>query len=112
MSSFVSFRPMVFGLSMTVLCSMALAKLPAPTPPTPEEKAKAAEAAAKTAWSGKVADFQLCKSMDRAAINHFEVAKKRGATAAADASAPACTDPGPFAAPAAQAAAPVADIKK
>lgn len=71
------------------------AKLPAPNP-TPEEKAKAAEAAARTAWTNKVADYQLCRSMERAAANWFEVAKKRGAAAAADPSAPACTDPGPF----------------
>lgn len=71
------------------------AKLPAPNP-TPEEKAKAAEAAAKTAWTNKVADYQLCRSMEHAAANYFEIAKKRGAAAAADPSAPACTDPGAF----------------
>jgi hypothetical protein len=71
------------------------AKLPAPNP-TPEEKAKAAEAAARTAWSNKVADYQLCRSMERVAANYFEVAKKRGTAAAADPSAPACSDPGAF----------------
>ena len=37
----------------------ALAKLP---PQSDEAKAKAAETAAKTAWSDKVASFQLCKA--------------------------------------------------
>ncbi len=82
------------------LSTAALAKLPPPNP-TPEEKAKAAEVAAKTAWSNKVADFQLCKSMERSAANYFEVAKKRGTAAAPDPAAPVCTDPGVFAAPAA-----------
>ena len=36
----------------------ALAKLPAPSD---EAKAKAAEAAAKTAWAGKVDGYLLCK---------------------------------------------------
>jgi hypothetical protein len=72
------------------------AKLPAPNP-TPEEKTKAAEAAARTAWTNKVADYQLCRSMERTAAHYFEVAKKRGTAAAPDPSAPACTDPGPFA---------------
>jgi hypothetical protein len=95
--------------SLLAVPTLALAKLPAASPPTPEEKAKAAEAAAKTAWSNKVADFQLCRSMERAAANHFEVAKQRGAAAAADPAAPACTDPGPFKPPeAASAQAPSA----
>ncbi len=86
-------------IALALAASTVHAKLPAPNPPTPEEKAKAAEAAAKTAWNNKVADFQLCRSMDRAAVNYVEVAKKRGAAAAPDPSAPVCTDPGPFAAP-------------
>lgn len=73
----------------------AQAKLPAANP-TPEEKAKAAEAAARTAWSNKVADFQLCRSMDRVAVHYQEAAKKRGTNVAPDPAAPACTDPGPF----------------
>ena len=47
-----------------VAAGSALAKLPAPVL-TDEAKAKAAEAAAKTAHGNKVADYQLCKSMDR-----------------------------------------------
>jgi hypothetical protein len=95
----------------------AMAKLPAPVL-TDEAKAMAAEAAAKTAHGNKVAAYQLCKSMDKAAANHFKYAAARGKSAQASANAPACTDPGPFVytpaaatpaaapAPAAPAAAP------
>ena len=85
----------VFASVLAVAAGSVHAKLPAPNP-TPEEKAKAAEAAARTAWTNKVADYQLCRSMERAAANYFEVAKKRGTSAAADTAAPACADPGPF----------------
>jgi hypothetical protein len=57
------------------LLSSAWAKLPAPSD---EAKAKAAEAAAKTAWSGKVEAFKLCKSMDSVATGYFAQAKKDG----------------------------------
>ncbi len=68
----------------------ALAKLPAPSD---EAKAKAAEAAAKTAWSNKVANYQLCKSMDKVAAAYQAEAKKAGKPATAT---DACADPGPF----------------
>jgi hypothetical protein len=87
--------PWLLTLGLAAVPAFVSAKLPAANP-TPEEKAKAAEAAAKTAWTNKVADFQLCKSMDRSAANYFEVAKKRGTAASPDPSAPACADPGAF----------------
>jgi hypothetical protein len=81
------------------LCSMvASAKLP---PPSDEAKAKAAEAAAKTAWTDKVAAYQLCKSMDKVAASYFAEAKKTGKPTKAAVTTPACADPGPFAATAA-----------
>lgn len=93
-----------------------LAKLP---PVSDEAKAKAAEAAAKTAWSNKVAEFQLCKSMDRVAAGYQAAAKKAGKPASAPAATPACADPGAFVytppAPAAAAAAtpaPAAPVAK
>ena len=46
------------------LCDQASAKLP---PPTEAAKTQAAEAAAKSAWSDKVAQYQLCLAMDRTA---------------------------------------------
>jgi hypothetical protein len=79
--------------------SLALAKLPAPSD---EAKAKAAEAAAKTAWAGKVDNFKLCKAQD-ATVAHYKkvpVTKEAKAPAKpASGAAPAagaCVDPGPF----------------
>jgi hypothetical protein len=83
----------------------AWAKLP---PPSDEAKAKAAEAAAKTAWSGKVDNYKLCLSMDRVASYYQAEAKKAGKDVK-PAEAPACADPGPFVyPPPAAAAAPAA----
>ncbi len=90
----------------TVLCATAaVAKLP---PLSDEAKAKAAEAAAKTAWSNKVADFQLCNAMNRTAARFAADAKKAGKEVKAPVDTPACADPGPFAAAAPAGAAPAA----
>jgi hypothetical protein len=44
-----------------------------------------------------VANFQLCKSMDRvAATVYFAEAKKAGKAASKPTATPACADPGPF----------------
>lgn len=87
----------------------ALAKLPAPSD---DAKAKAAEAAAKAAHAGKVANYQLCKSMDQTAASYFGQAKKDGKTVKPADKTDACADPGAFvytpAAPAGPAAPPVA----
>lgn len=105
-----------FALTAVALafCGLAAAKIP---PPVLDDaaKAKAAEAAAKTAWQGKVDAYQLCKSQDRVAAYYL----KKGNAGAKDAKAvktaaaaptpaaaasgsaapaiPACTDPGAFA---------------
>ena len=86
-----------------LLAAMALAKLPAPAD---EAKAKAAEAAAKTAWTGKLEAYQLCKAQDKVAARSKPAVK--GAKPVAPASS--CVDPGPFVyvAPVAGAAAPAA----
>jgi hypothetical protein len=81
------------------------AKLP---PPSDEAKAKAAEAAAKTAHANKVADFQLCKSMDQVAAKYFATAKSAGKDTKPATATPACADPGAFVPPAPAAAAPAA----
>ena len=102
---------MVLALSAGAAC----AKLP---PPSDEAKAKAAEAAAKAAHGGKVASFQLCKSMERVAAVYRESAKKAGKEVKPATETPACADPGPFvaasagAAPAVAAAVPAAPAKK
>ena len=93
--------------------SMALAKLPALSD---EAKAKAAEAAAKTAWTGKVDGYQLCKSQDKVAASYYKSAKATGKETKAPAAAlPACADPGAFvytvAAPAAAASAQAKPIE-
>ncbi|MDI1244391.1 MAG: hypothetical protein PSV24_03195 [Rhodoferax sp.] len=97
--------------ALALLSSVVAAKLPAPSD---EAKAKAAEAAAKTAWAGKVDGFLLCKSQDKV-VAHYKKSATKVATVAVKGAAPAsaCADPGPFvyvpagAAPAA-AAAPAA----
>ncbi len=89
-----------------LLCTAAVAKLP---PLSDEAKAKAAEAAAKTAWSGKVADFQLCKAQDAVAATYYADAKKAGKDVKPPVAMPPCADPGPFVyTPPAAASAPVA----
>ena len=77
------FRSSLLALCAGGLCSVALAKLPAPTP----------EAAAKAAWSGKVDNYKLCQAQDRVAAHYRKTAKDAKPAAA---SAP-CADPGPFA---------------
>jgi hypothetical protein len=95
----------LLALALAAASGLALAKLPAPPPMDDAAKAKAAEAAAKTAWSGKVEAFQLCRSMDKVAA-HAQKAGKSGTVTAT----PPCADPGAFVypPPAATAAAPAA----
>ncbi len=72
-------------LGASLMVGASWAKLPAPSD---EAKAKAAEASAKTAWSGKVEAYKLCKAQDRVAA-HYKKAKSAPASA--------CVDPGAFA---------------
>ena len=78
------------------------AKIPAPVLDD-AGKAKAAETAAKTAWSGKVDGFALCKAQDKAAAKTAKSGKAGKATAT-----PPCADPGPFVYTPAVAGAPAA----
>lgn len=99
-----TFALIVVGL---LAAGSVFAKLP---PPSDEAKAKAAEAAAKTAHGSKVANYQLCKSMDSVAAKYQAAAKQAGKAASAPTETPPCADPGPFVytppAPAAPASAP------
>ena len=103
------FTATVLALIGGLMAPLAVAKLP---PLSDDAKAKAAEAAAKAAWGNKVADFQLCKSMDKAAAKYQATMKAAGKEVKPPADAPACADPGPFVAappappPAASASAP------
>jgi hypothetical protein len=87
-------------LLMTLLSSVAFAKLPAPTP---EAAAAADLAKAKAAHGDKVGGYQLCLSQNDVAGKF----RKAGTPAPG-----ACTNPGPFVAPVAAAApAPAAKAK-
>jgi hypothetical protein len=93
-------------IAACTLGASALAKLPALSD---EAKAKAAEAAAKTAHTGKVEAFLLCKSQNKVAAQ-----VRASGKAGKPVDTPPCADPGPFAykpATAAAPAAPVADKK-
>lgn len=93
-----------------LVATLSFAKLPAPSD---EAKAKADEAKAKTAWSDKLAAYQLCKAQDKVAAKYAKVkSPATSAMPAAGASSavsspdpggttavvtmPACTDPGPY----------------
>jgi hypothetical protein len=93
-------RNLILVAALT-LTTAALAKLPALSD---EAKAKAAEAAAKTAWSGKVDAYQLCRAQDWVAAFFFKSAKAAGRETRPPVATPACVDPGPFAYVPAQAA--------
>jgi hypothetical protein len=77
----------------SLLGTLTFAKLPAPSD---EAKAKAAEAAAKTAWNGKVDAYQSCKSQDKVAAHYYKTAKAAGKETRPAAAMPACADPGAF----------------
>lgn len=82
-------------LAALVAAGQVSAKLPAPTE---EAKNKTMEAKAKTAWSDKVAAYQLCKAQDKVAILYRQT---KGADAKpAMASTAPCQEPGPYVSPA------------
>jgi hypothetical protein len=86
-------------VAVAVFAGVASAKLP----PAPESaKAQAAEAAAKTAWSDKVAQYQLCRSIERTAESYRQSLKAAAKPAPEPVATPPCVDPGPFATPVAQ----------
>ncbi len=83
--------PLAMATVMAMTFGSALAKLP---PLDDAAKAKAAEAAAKTAWQGKVDAWQTCKVQDKVAAYYQKTAAKssaakdaKPATAAASATA-------------------------
>jgi hypothetical protein len=92
------------SLLMAVAGSSVVLSVAAKLPPLSDEaKAKAAETAAKTAWSDKVASFQLCKAMDKTVTIYQAAMKQGGKTAATPLDTPPCADPGPYVSPAASA---------
>ena len=93
-------KKIVFAFAAGLLALPVLAKLPAPSD---EAKAKAAEAAAKTAHAGKVDNYKLCLSMDKAAAHYFKTAAAAKKEVKPAVATPACADPGPFVPPVAAA---------
>jgi hypothetical protein len=95
----MTMKPLCAAAVVVVMSSVASAKLPAPSD---DAKAKGAEAAAKTAWAGKVDGYKLCLSQDKVVAHYKKVpavkeAKAPAKAASAVASAPVgCVDPGPF----------------
>ena len=80
-------------IAALALCGAASAKLP---PLSAEAKAKADEAAARTAWQGKVDAYKLCQAQDRVAAR-YRASVPAGRPAPGEVvGPPACTDPGPF----------------
>lgn len=101
-------KKIVFAFAAGLLALPALAKLPAPSD---EAKAKAAEAAVKTAHAGKVENYKLCLSMDKAAAHYFKTAASAKKEVKPAVATPACADPGPFVPPVPSvAAAPAAPV--
>ena len=99
-------KKIVFAFAAGLLALPVLAKLPAPSD---EAKAKAAEAAVKTAHAGKVDNYKLCLSMDKAAAHYFKTAAAAKKEVKPAVATPACADPGPFVPPVPSvAAAPAA----
>ena len=91
-------------VAVSLAAQLAVAKLP---PPTPEAAAKTAETQAKTAWSDKVAAYQLCRTIDRVADTYRKSAQAAGKETRPPMDTPPCTDPGPFVAAAPAATKPV-----
>ena len=83
------------GALLAINAASTFAKLP---PSTDEQKASAAEAAAKTAWSDKVALYKLCLAQDRVARSYHAGMKGTTKAAPIPVSTPPCVDPGPYAA--------------
>ena len=97
-------KKLLISLLIMAATSLAFAKLPALSD---EAKAKAAEAAAKTAWSGKVDNYLLCKSQDKVAASYYKTAKAAGKDAKPAGATPPCADPGAFVYAPPEAAKPV-----
>jgi len=84
-----------------VAVPLAQGKLP---PLSPDLQAKADEAKAKSAWTDKVAAYQLCRAMDRVAEGYYKTAKSGGKDTHPPTATPPCTDPGPYTSAAAASA--------
>jgi hypothetical protein len=104
-------KRLIFIAVSALLAASSFAKIPAPVL-SDEAKAKAAEAAAKTAFNGKVDAYKLCLSMDKSAAHYYKTAQAAGKATKPATAIPPCADPGAFVYPPpvapAAAAAPAA----
>jgi hypothetical protein len=82
------------GLIAVSFAGYVSATLP---PQTDEAKAQAAEAAAKGAWSDKVALYQLCLATDRTAEAYRSGLLAEGKDVPPPVETAPCVDPGPYA---------------
>jgi len=113
-------RSIAVAVALAVASGVALAKLPAPTL-TDAQKTAAAEAAAKTAYAGKVGAYQQCEAENRVAAKYLAAEKAKGKAVTPQLTQP-CVNPGPLQtagaaaaaapAPAAKPAAPAPAAKK
>ena len=87
-------KKLLISVLIASASAAVLAKLPAPND---EAKAKAAEIAAKTAWSGKVDIYLLCKWQDKIASGYYKTAMATGKETKPAVATPPCADPGVFA---------------
>ena len=83
---------LLIALGLGAVAFPAWSKLP---PLSDEAKAKAAEIAAKTGWTSKIAEHQLCMAGDRVAAVYLAQARQAGKDVKPTATPP-CTEPGPF----------------
>ena len=81
--------------SIAVLLLSVVPAAMAQAPADAQARAKE-EAAARAAWAGKVANFELCKSQDAVAEKYFADAKAAGKPTGEPVPTPECADPGPF----------------
>jgi hypothetical protein len=88
-------KRLIFVAVSTVLAASSFAKIPAPVL-NDEAKAKAAEAAAKTAFAGKVDSYKLCLSMEKASAHYYKTAQAAGKATKPATATPPCADPGAF----------------
>jgi hypothetical protein len=95
----------MIALMALAVSGAAFAKLP---PPSEEAKAAADAAKDKTAWSDKVAAYQLCVAQDKIAARYFKDKKPDGK---ASGDIPACANPGPYVPAQAATQVGVADAK-
>ena len=97
MNPMISAKFILFAATALFTAQATWAKLPPPPALDDAGKAKAAETAAKTAWTGKVDGYMLCKAMEKSAANFQKTATSAGKPVKPATATPPCADPGPFA---------------